>query len=233
LPLGWLAYRTFASNNSGSYTLLGRFELVELAASAAERLTRLFKEQGEWDELDEGVERPHPLSPFERFVQEEGLRCEQRLEGEDWPEYSPNIPVAESFGHSILVHSDYTLGMPRALGEYIYVRGGSVATVLGPGLGLIVVCASFWNAEVPWKERPAVAKVVRTYLAADLPEAQLASGGESGILDVWFAGADPIPFARAADAFAKRHALRCSLNIERAATQKDPLRDRRAGAEPV
>jgi hypothetical protein len=77
----WNAY---ASNNSGSYTIVGRFESDESAAQVAAELLGLAKAQSAWV----AANGPQP-SPLAAFATSNGLSTYEGMAGgDDWPTYS-------------------------------------------------------------------------------------------------------------------------------------------------
>lgn len=117
-------YSTFASNNSGSYTLVGAIPDVEAAKALGAELTAVFAEHGAWRE-DEKRELP---SPLHRFAERLGLVVEDGVDPNDdsWPSHGAP-PQALVLGHQVIVHVDTTVTMPRLFGHAIYQRGGRVA----------------------------------------------------------------------------------------------------------
>ncbi len=117
-------YSTFASNNSGSYTLVGTLPDLEAAKAFGVELTTLFSEHSAWRE-DEARVMP---SPLHRFAEKLGLVVEGggTPDDEDWPNHGPP-PQALVLGHQVIVHVDYTVTMPRIFGHAIFQLGGRVA----------------------------------------------------------------------------------------------------------
>jgi hypothetical protein len=116
-------WNAFASNNSGSYTIVGRFESDEAAAGAAAELVALVKAQSAWL----AANRTGP-SPLEEFAARNGFSSYEGMgSGDDWPEYSQQEhPDVWTVGRQLFLYSDYQVWMPRTFGELIYARGGRV-----------------------------------------------------------------------------------------------------------
>ncbi len=116
-------WNSFASNNSGSYTIVGRFDSHESAADAAAELLALVKAQSDWAK-DNGSE-PSPLTSF---AKKNGLASHQEPGADqNWPEYSQQEhPDVWTVGSQIFLYSDYQVSMTRLFGELIYARGGRV-----------------------------------------------------------------------------------------------------------
>lgn len=118
-------FTAFASNNSGSYALVGTFRSVEEASSLAEVLRAVLAAQDDWFERP-FEERGDPAeAPFARFVREEGLGAWAPDAEEDWPAYG-DAPTVLHAGHQVLVYAPYTVSLPRQLGACVYKRGGRV-----------------------------------------------------------------------------------------------------------
>jgi len=116
----WNAY---ASNNSGSYTIVGRFESDESAAKVAAELLAVVKAQSAWAAANGG--QPSPLMTF---ATDSGLSTYEGMGGDDdWPEYGQQEhPDVWTVGSQLFLYSDYQVSMPRIFGEVIYARGGRV-----------------------------------------------------------------------------------------------------------
>jgi hypothetical protein len=117
-------WNAFASNNSGSYTIVGRFNSDELAAAVAAELLDLVKAHSAWVAAG-GDQQPSPLAAF---VQKNRLSSYERIgAGDDWPTYSQKEhPDVWTVGSQLFLFSDYQVSMPRIFGELIYARGGRV-----------------------------------------------------------------------------------------------------------
>ncbi|WP_164019124.1 ribosomal protein L7/L12 [Pyxidicoccus trucidator] len=127
-------WNAFASNNSGSYTLVGRFPNETLAADVAAELARVAAEHNVWMEErhQKGWDDDAPPSPLEIFMQHHGLTPVRFTQLEDvWPEHSDiNTPRVWAQGHQVFVHHGCTVTLPPTFGEYFYKRGGRVETEL-------------------------------------------------------------------------------------------------------
>lgn len=173
-------WNAFASNNSGSYTLVGRFPDATLAAEVAAELTRVASEHTAWleERREKGFGKASP-SPLETFMQRHGL-SPAGVPGprSSWPEYSTdNTPVVWAQGHQVLLHHSYTLGLPPAFGEFIYKRGGRVETELEHTHHPLVGVFHFW---IPYytgarsQDVPVLAlRLLDTLYAEDGPLVQL------------------------------------------------------------
>lgn len=115
-------WNAFASNNSGSYTIVGRFDSDEAASKVAAELLALVKAQSAWLESHGG--QPSPLTTF---AKQNGLKSHKEMGDEDWPEYSQQeYPDVWTVGSQVFLYSGYQLTMTRLFGELIYARGGRV-----------------------------------------------------------------------------------------------------------
>lgn len=126
-------WNAFASNNSGSYTLVGYFSDKTLAADVAAELARVAAEHDAWmvERRDKGW-GDAPPSPLEVFMQRHALTPASVADPEsDWPEYSENTtPAVWAQGHQVFIHHGQTVGLPPVFAEYFYKRGGRVETEL-------------------------------------------------------------------------------------------------------
>src|SRR5262245_2985573 len=77
-------WNAFASNNSGSYTIVGTFPSEETASTVAQELRAVMAAHARWRD---NQLRTRP-SPFETFVRKNRLTWTDGLaESDDWPEY--------------------------------------------------------------------------------------------------------------------------------------------------
>lgn len=167
-------WNAFASNNSGSYTIVGSFPTAELASDVASELAALMEAHELWlqslgNNSDDG---PSPLSMFadkHRLVRNEDIGT-----GDDWPQYSSNnLPQAFAINHQVIIHHDYTVTLPSSFGQYFYVRGGRVVHELNHAHHPIVAVFELY---VPWQERHKVdvkAKVSSLLEALNAPDGPL------------------------------------------------------------
>lgn len=121
-------FRAFASNNSGSYTIVGSFRAVDTAKDVAKVLRDITAEHDAWFRSETGrlYAEGDPPSPMQRFAREHGLIEEQPGHDQDWPEFG-EPPVVITSGAQVIVYVNYTVTMPSAFGEYFYKRGGRVS----------------------------------------------------------------------------------------------------------
>jgi len=166
------AWNAFASNNSGSYTIVGRFPDEGTARAVAEELAALVAEHAAWfDALGHGTwEAPEP-SPLERFAEAQGIATGKGIgRGDDWPGHgSPPEVIAD--GTQVVLHVDYTITMPPLFGALMYRRGGRVEVELDHTHEPLVWVHEVWW---PWQGRdPAVVEAGRVKLLDGL----FAAGG--------------------------------------------------------
>lgn len=115
----WNAY---ASNNSGSYTIVGTFPSEAEAAQVAAELLPILHEHSRWMESDEP-----PPSPLSQLVRKVGIDWETSSQHDDWPRYGgKDAPEVVALGTQVIIHHDYTVTLPEVFGHYFYRRGGSV-----------------------------------------------------------------------------------------------------------
>jgi hypothetical protein len=236
-------WNAFASNNSGSYTIVGAFRDVAVAAEVAKEIAAVCQAHSAW--LGEDGDSGMIGSPLHAFIVEHGLRWEDgRGSGDDWPHYG-DPPTAEAIGHRVIVHAPYTITIPPTFGELIYARGGRVEIELDHAHEPLVVEVGVWWAH--GTDEAIVARnraAVRVAIEAD-PAVQAAlvhddddSPGppRPGALRFrdrrsWMDPAitvgallrDLITGARAIAAIADAHGARHTLRVFEALDERDPL----------
>jgi len=162
-------WNAFASNNSGSYVIVGSFPSEVLAAEVAAELLEVARAHSAW--LANYDPAPEPPSPLAQYAARHGITYDDDELGEDWPQYSSSKhPDVWAIGHQVFVHSDYTITMPRAIGHLLYKRGGRVDTEVNHAHHPLVAVFEIY---FPWRDRsqidiPArVQDIVDTLCAAD------------------------------------------------------------------
>lgn len=142
-------WNAFASNNSGSYVIVGVFRSTELAQEVAEELLVVCREHSQWRELYADAVPP---SPLQKLADKYGIASGGEGDQDDaWPEHSGSPhPDVFAVGHQVFVHSDYTVSMPRVFGHVFYVRGGRVSVELDHAHGAIAARFDVW---FPWQDR--------------------------------------------------------------------------------
>lgn len=140
-------WNAFASNNSGSYTIVGSFEDVGAAEGLAAEINPVLIEQSAW--LAE-PQRTAP-SPFHRLLSDNAIEpASFGGDDDDWPDEWSGPPQIAAIGRQIVLHCDYTVSMPRELGALIYRRGGRVDVELDHSHAPTVAIFDLW---VNWEER--------------------------------------------------------------------------------
>ncbi len=182
-------WNAFASNNSGSYTIVGRFEQEEQAAQVAAELKEVLAAHGVWwhSAYSAGTEHERP-SPLDVFIQKHGLTAGEDIGSyDDWPSYSDKIaPDAWAIGHQVFVHHDYTITLPRTLGEFIYARGGRVETELNHTHHPLVSIFELWKGQHGQEETATLLEtLVRELNAEDGP---LVTGVDWDVPPAWKEG---------------------------------------------
>ncbi|MDC0740454.1 hypothetical protein [Polyangium mundeleinium] len=145
-------YQAFASNNSGSYTLVGTFKDEATAEEVARLLAEVSAAHSAWLERTGGVD--DGPSPLDELVKREGLRGNKQGRNDDWPYYD-DAPRVVAAGLQVLFHSTHTLTMPAALGELFYARGGRVQMELDHAHAEIAVEFDFWLPHGQFKDKDA------------------------------------------------------------------------------
>lgn len=121
-------FTAFASNNSGAYTIVGRFADEAVAAEVAALLQRAIDAHDAWHRAHEWEEEGE--APLDDLVREQGLRAARHGRGDEWPSYAREPPSAVALGRQVMVHSAYTVTMPPVFGEAFYAKGGRVEVEL-------------------------------------------------------------------------------------------------------
>jgi hypothetical protein len=134
----------FASNNSGAYTLVGKFTDDATAEEVARLIEEISVEHLAWIETNPWTEDGE--SPLDRFVARERLRPEKHGRGDDWPQHGDR-PEAIASGSQILIHAPYTATLSPVFGELIYARGGRVELELDHSHHDLVTDMLFWGGE--------------------------------------------------------------------------------------
>jgi hypothetical protein len=181
----WNAY---ASNNSGSYTIVGSLPSEEVARDVAAELTAMIDAHTAWLAAERTENTSE--SPLAAFCHAHGLSWSSGLgERDDWPEHGEdNRPRVTAVGSQVIVHHDYTITLPPVFGEFFYKRGGRVQHEDNHAHHPIVTIASFWWG---WsKEQRAQAEIELPRLLAALtePEGLLMQGALTGWPAAWRAG---------------------------------------------
>ena len=172
-------WNAFASNNSGSYVIVGSFPSEALAGEVAAELLEMARAHSAW------LAKPtEGTSPLDALGAKYGIAPEDR--DDSWPEHgNQEHPEVWAIGHQVFVHSDYTVTMPRLLGHVMYARGGRVQTELDHAHHAII--ATF-TCYIPWQERQTVDIAARVQAIVD---ALCADGGaldlaqSAGIPPAW------------------------------------------------
>ncbi|AKI99071.1 hypothetical protein ATI61_106447 [Archangium gephyra] len=231
-------WNAFASNNSGSYTIVGRFEEEEQAARVAAELKEVLEAHGVWwDAANSERKEPERPSPLDVFIQKHGLTAGEDIGGwEDWPNYSgKQAPEAWAIGHQVFVHHDYTLTLPRTLGEFIYARGGRVETELDHAHHPLVSIFELWKGQHGQEETSSLLEALVEELNAE--DGPLVTGVDGKVRPAWKEGDgfgepmlrvgavfEELPTSyTAVERIARRHHLHISVKVFEAWPDTDPL----------
>jgi hypothetical protein len=135
-------WNAFASNNSGSYTIVGSFD-PEIATALAGRLAPVLAAHSDW--LERTADARSEESPLARFFREEGVAASPTVGLDDaWPQHGPPPAVIATAHGQVIVHAPYTVTMPRELGALFYARGGRVEIELVHAHHPLVIEATTW-----------------------------------------------------------------------------------------
>jgi hypothetical protein len=135
-------WNAFASNNSGSYTIVGNFPTAELAQDVAKELAVVVAAHDAWIRSDDRNNK----SPLEIFAKTNRLNSNDVDNSiDEWPEYSENTtPQVLAIDHQVFIHHDYTVTLPAIFGQYFYARGGRVNIELNHSHHPIVAIFAFY-----------------------------------------------------------------------------------------
>ncbi len=179
-------YSAFASNNSGSYTLLGTFQTSERAAEIAALLTRLAAD----------MEAAGEANPLHALLAAAGIPANEAVgKTDDWPAEWSSPPEAVQVGQQVWWYSAYTVTMPPELGHWFYAMGGRVQVELDHAHHPLLAQLSLWP-DRPWKERqgvprqPLIDALWLGPLAADDRVARVRTNDCAGIEVLWL-GPEP------------------------------------------
>jgi len=143
-------YQAFASNNSGSYTLVGTFKDEVTAEEVARLLAEVSTAHSAWLERTRGVD--DGPSPLDELVKREGLRGNKPGRDDDWPWYD-DAPQVVAAGRQVLFYSSYTVTIPAVIGDLFYARGGRVQMELDHAHAEIAVDFDFWLPHEQYKDK--------------------------------------------------------------------------------
>jgi len=239
----WNAY---ASNNSGSYTIVGRLPSEEVAREVAEELKAMIEAHTAWHETVRG-QADGSDSPLAQFCRTHGLSWRAgQGGGDEWPEHSrDNRPRVVAIGSQVVLHHDYTVSLPPTFGEFFYKKGGRVAHEENHAHHPIVTIASFWwgwRKEQLAQMEVELPRLVTTLTAPDgllmqdpptrWPAAWRAGGREEPLIaGVIFE--DLIEGVSALNAVAGKHGARMHLRLYEASDEDhDPFAHLRPSSPP-
>ncbi len=159
-------WNAFASNNSGSYTIVGSFRTIETAQAAEVELKKLMETHDHWLSAFDATTYLGGPSPLDDFVNKHGLQSGAGAPNDDsWPQFAyDNVPQVIAVGNQIIIHHNYTVTLPRLFGEYFYKLGGRVVHEINHAHHPLV---SVFRLFVPWQEREKVNAAVQTKLALE------------------------------------------------------------------
>ncbi len=159
-------WNAFASNNSGSYTIVGSFPSSETAADVAAELAALMQAHDLWLQSFENSTAFDEPSPLSKFADLHGLAGNENVgTSDDWPQHnSDNVPQVFAINHQVVIHHDYTVTLPVMFGHYFYARGGRVQHELDHAHHPIV---GIFELYLPWQERKDVDVNAKVALIVD------------------------------------------------------------------
>jgi hypothetical protein len=217
-------WNAFASNNSGSYTIVGSFRDAALAEAAARELGDLAKV---------GFADPDALPAF---AAKHGLGWD-KAQDEEWPQYDePNVPEVAAVGGQVVVHCGYAISLSRLFGAYFYKAGGRVdAEIEHAHHPIVSLCEMSWPwRDVPSEKRPSAARSLRQALTQDGFLTSLAEPAHAPVVfgegrwleagvTVAIVFADLVDGFRQLTARCKEHGATAHLKVSEALSDTDPL----------
>jgi hypothetical protein len=222
-------WNAFASNNSGSYTIVGNFPTAELAQDVAQELAKLIESHHQWIDTCEGTS---PLSEFARRNQLAPYRESKYFD--DWPYPYTAAPEVMALEHQVFIHHQCVITLPALFGQYFYARGGRVDVELNHSHHPIV---AIFTASVPHEKRntinasSAFAEILKELTAAEGPlsiglmkNQEAAWRIESSPLEQFIFGAcfdDLLKSFAAIEAITKRHGVMTHVKLFEAPNEQD------------
>ncbi len=231
----WTAY---ASNNSGSYTIVGRLPSAEVAQEVADELRVVITAHAAWRDRTDPAAGPAE-SPLATFCRERGLTWSAgEGEGDDWPQYSDTPPQVVRSGRQVIIHHDYTVSLTPVFGELFYKRGGRVDHEEDHAHHPLVVTATFYWGWTPEAQARQQAELPRLLDALTSDAGPLVRLNRLGCPAAWRAGSDKFAEApltvsvifdqlvegvTALRELAQAHGATMELRLAEAAGVDDPL----------
>jgi hypothetical protein len=238
----WNAY---ASNNSGSYTIVGSLPSQEIAREVAAELAAMIEAHTAWLEA-KGADDVSG-SPLAAFCNAHGLTwSDSDAMGDGWPEYSDdNRPRVAAVGSQVVVHHEYTLSLPSVFGEYFYKRGGRVQNEEEHAHHPIVTVATLWwgwTTELRAQGEAELPRLVEAFSAPDELLAQFQSTtwptawrveDHGPMLTAGIVFANLIDGVAALNEIARRHGAWIQVRLFEAPSEEhDPLSHMRPSSPP-
>jgi ribosomal protein L7/L12 len=153
-------FTAFASNNSGSYTIVGSFRDAATAAEVARVVQEACDTHHAWHE--EHQYQAEGESPLDALAKREGLRADKPGREDDWPAAYGSPPTAIASDRQVIVHVPYTVTMPPIFGALFYARGGRVEAELDHTHDDLAVEVGYRARDLPWND-PREAEVLTAF----------------------------------------------------------------------
>ena len=242
-------WRSFASNNSGSYTLVGSMRSAEDARALVQTLEPVLAAQTVWAEAHRwaAADAPVPVAPLAELLRTEGIEAEDRIGGDDaWPD-GDEAPAVIAIGPQVLVHVPCTITMPRELGMLVFARGGRVSTELDHAHHTLLLRSELWMRE-GWKTKEesaarldALVRAVDEGALAEEPTRDWERAWPPALhrderwetLEIVLAPLDLVAAARRLEALARAHLLALAVSVVESEVRGngDPLAHLRAAPD--
>ena len=227
-------WNAFASNNSGSYTIVGCFATAGRAEECARELAAMVAAHHAW--YTQSAEVPSEESPIVAFAKAKGLQWSAGLgQNDEWPDEYARPPRVIAVDRQVIVHAPFTVTMPHTFGELFYAYGGTVDVTLDHAHDALVVHVElYWPWQLPENERKARAAAAEAVVTAvDSPLRPLVEGGQLACargrdwhdvpLVIGAVFQDLVTGVAAAAALAKAHGAEHHVKIFEALDPGDPL----------
>ena len=185
----WNAY---ASNNSGSYTIVGILPSEEVARETADELATMVAAHTAWLDARQSDAEDSSTSPLAEFCRKHALSWSKgRGTWDDWPEHSDdNRPRVSAVGMQVIVHHDYTVSLPPTFGEFFYKKGGRVEHEENHAHHPIVAIATFWWGWTEEAKAKRDEQCPRLVAALTADDGILAKGTRNSWPSAWQVGGD-------------------------------------------
>lgn len=182
-------WNVYASNNSGSYTIVGELPSKEVAHEVARELAEMIDAHTTWLDNSDGT-ADTAASPLAAFCRAHSLTWTPGMgQFDDWPEHSrDNRPRVAAVGEQVIVHHEYTVGLPPTFGEFFYRKGGRVTHEECHAHHAIVTEVDFYWGWTDEQRAKMAAELPRLVMELTRPDGFLATGAPAMWPAAWRTG---------------------------------------------